>query len=204
MSTPNPGGPFGPPPMPAPLTPQLLPFGAPVAGDPDWRLVVEFDPEVARQRLGRRRRFLFRQLVNLGITAVVLLVLYVWRRFSGAGFALVYGIVVLAGLGWVAFAGIAYLLARRSVAAQPTGTALVVDPGGVRMGDLQLTWPQVASMAIVRQGLLAQPSLQLVSVSGDRRTLPWEGLAVLPATLDSAVRAYSAGRHGVDLAGLDN
>jgi hypothetical protein len=47
------------------------------------------------------------------------------------------------------------------------------------------------------------PLLRAVATDGGRVDIPLEQLPVLPATLDSTVRAYSGGRHGLDLSALD-
>ncbi|MBO0812963.1 MAG: hypothetical protein J2P23_13085, partial [Microlunatus sp.] len=49
----------------------------------------------------------------------------------------------------------------------------------------------------------AGPMLRAVSTDGSHLEVPMEQLKVLPATLDSTVRAYSGGRHGLDLSALD-
>jgi hypothetical protein len=66
-------------------------------------------------------------------------------------------------------------------------------------------WPEVVSLAAVRgRGIGAAPLLQLTRTSGPPLTVPFEQLSSRPATLDMTARAYSGGRHGIDLSAFDN
>jgi hypothetical protein len=62
----------------------------------------------------------------------------------------------------------------------------------------------VASVAAVKPGLGKGPVLRLSLVDGRQASVPFEQITVFPASVDSAVRAFSASRHGVDLTALDN
>ncbi len=46
--------------------------------------------------------------------------------------------------------------------------------------------------------------VRLTAVDGRQADVPLGHVTVFPATLDSTARAFSGGRHGVDLAALDN
>ena len=49
----------------------------------------------------------------------------------------------------------------------------------------------------------AARELRLTLIDGRQAEVPLDQVTVFPATLDSTVRAFSAGRHGVDLSALE-
>jgi hypothetical protein len=59
-------------------------------------------------------------------------------------------------------------------------------------------------VAAVKPGVGRPVELRLTLVDGRRAAVDFEQITVFPATLDTTVRAFSAGRHGVDLSALDN
>ena len=71
------------------------------------------------------------------------------------------------------------------------------------MAGLAAPWAQVASVTTVKGGLGRDPLLRLTLSDGRTSTLPLDQVTVFPATLDTTVRAFSGGRHGVDLSALD-
>ncbi len=169
-------------------------------------LVVEYDPAKVHQRLAQRRRMVRSRLWSLGITAVILVVLYVWQRdqLRGTGFVAGYAIVAGLALIWLAIALILYVRARRELAGLAVGVAIRMGPPGVQVGALGLGWPAVASLRTVRAGLGRAAHLRLVALDGQTGEVSLDHVVVFPATLDSSARAFSAGRHGVDLSALDN
>ena len=165
-----------------------------------------YDGGTLEQKVARRRRLLRSRLVSLGITIVVLVVIYLWQRdqLQGAGFIALYAIVLLASVGWLAVSVILYLLARRELGSVGTGTAVRIGPPGVQVAGLTATWAEVASLGSVRGGLGRGPLLQLGLTDGRQASVPFDQLPVFPATLDSTARAFSGGRFGVDLSALDS
>ncbi|MCW2810642.1 MAG: hypothetical protein JWP61_1100, partial [Friedmanniella sp.] len=84
------------------------------------------------------------------------------------------------------------------------GTAVRLGPPGVQVGARAARWSDVASLAAVRGRLGRSPRLRLTRTDGGVSEVPFDEIAVFPATLDSTVRAYSGGRCGVDLEQLDS
>ena len=173
---------------------------------PIEELVVPYDPAQVQAGVDRRRRGVRSRLVSLGITVVILLLLYRFggTRLQGAGFLAVYGIALVISLAWFAGYLVAYLLARRELGTLGTGTALRIGRAGVQVADVTASWPEVVALAVVPGGLGRSPRLELLRTTGEPASVPLNQMVVHPATLDSTARAYSAGRHGVDLAALES
>ncbi|WP_257478223.1 hypothetical protein [Acidipropionibacterium jensenii] len=64
-------------------------------------------------------------------------------------------------------------------------------------------WPEVAEFAVLGSSLGAGPVVRLVDSGGHRWEVPVSWLDALPGTIDSAARAWSGGRTGLDVTGLD-
>ena len=95
---------------------------------------------------------------------------------------------------------VGYVQAKRELASVREGVALRIGRAGVQVADAFAYWPQVSSLHVVKGRVGRSPRL----APRPRRRLgevPLDQLDVLPATLDTTARAYSAGRHGVDLRG---
>jgi hypothetical protein len=96
------------------------------------------------------------------------------------------------------------VLAKRGFAALGSGTAIRIGPPGIQVAGLSASWPEVAAVGTVKGGLGRNALLRLTTSDGRRADVPLDQITVFPATLDSTVRAFSAGRHGVDLSALES
>ena len=105
-------------------------------------------------------------------------------------------------LGWLAVSIAGYVQAKQDLAGIGQGVAVRIGRAGVQVADAFAYWPQVGSLHIVKGRLGRSPRLRLDHAGGSAE-VPLDQLDVLPATLDTTARAYSAGRHGVDLTALD-
>lgn len=170
-------------------------------------LVVPYDPAPAAARVQRWRRLLRSRLISLGISVVLLIFIFIWQRdrltANPVGTVLVYGVVLIAGLAWAVFCWVALRRSQRSVAVGGQGVALRVTRAGVEVAGRALGWGQLAALTTARGRWPSGPVLRAVSTDGSYVEVPMEALPVLPASLDSTVRAYSGGRHGLDLSSLD-
>jgi hypothetical protein len=170
-------------------------------------LVVPYDPTPAANRVQRWQRMLRSRLISLGISVLILILVFIWQRdrltANPTGTIVVYGVILLAGLGWALFCWIALRRSRAAVAASGRGTALRVSRAGVEVAGRQFGWSQLAALTTAKGVWPSGPVLRAVGVDGSQVDLPLEQLPVLPATLDTTVRAYSGGRHGLDLSALD-
>jgi hypothetical protein len=169
-------------------------------------LIVPYDPGQLQRRVALRRRGLWSRLISLGITVVILVLLYFFGgdRTQAAGFLSVYGVVLAISLVWFAGYLVAWLRARRALRGLRTGTAVRIGRPGIQVGRVFTPWSEVVGLAMTGGGLGRSPRFELRRSIGPAVSVPLDQIDVHPATLDSTARAYSGGRHGVDLSALDN
>jgi hypothetical protein len=172
---------------------------------PIEELSVAFDSTSATTRLRRRRRAMRSRLVSLVITVALLVGLYLWKgdQITGPGFVALSSAVLAISVGWFVACLVAYLRAKRDLAAVGTGIALRIGRRGVELSGTCVPWSEVQSLAAVKGRLGRSPQLRLLRTNGETRAVPFDQIDVRPATLDTTARAYSAGRHGVDLEALE-
>jgi hypothetical protein len=174
--------------------------------DPIAELVVPYDPGPLSEKVARRRRMVRTRLVSLGITVAVLLVIFFWRRddMQGAIFVVLFAIVLGISLTLLGMSTALYVGAKRQIGSLGSGTAIRIGPPGIKVAGLSASWPEVAGINTVKPGLGRGPRLRLTTRDGKSADVPLDQVTVFPATLDSTVRAFSAGRHGVDLSALES
>ena len=172
---------------------------------PIGELVVPYDPGPLAEKVQRRRRLMRSRLLSLGITIVIMIIIYVWQReqLRGAGFIAVYAVVLGISAGFVLFTLVGYLQARRGLGSIGNGAAIRIGAPGIQVANLAAPWTQVASVSTDKGGLGREPLLRLTLSDGRTSTVPLDQVTVFPATLDTTVRAFSGGRHGVDLSALE-
>jgi hypothetical protein len=173
---------------------------------PISELRVPYDPQMIELKVQRRRRRMRSQLISLGVTVLIMAGIYLWQRdqLKGAGFLVVYGVVLGVALIGVLVFLLGYRQSKRELAAMGTGTAVRIGVPGVQVAGVFAAWSDVASLGAVRGGVGRAPLLRLATTDGRQATVPFDQIPTYPATLDSTVRALSGGRHGVDLTALDN
>ena len=169
-------------------------------------LALPYDPSRLVGTVRRRRRAMISRIVSLSLSVVLMGGIYLWRRadLGGSGYPIVSAVVLgLAAIPLVV-AVIGYRQARGELRLMPSGLAVRMGRPGVQVGEGSARWSEVASLA-VRPGRFGRSErLALRTVAGQQGVVPLDQVTVHPATLDSTARAYSAGRHGVDLSALDN
>jgi hypothetical protein len=167
-------------------------------------LVVPFDASRLADRARRRKRGLWGRVVSLVITAGVLALLYFFggEERQGSGYLTVYGVVLGISVAWLLGYLVAWLRARRALQRVGRGTAVRVGRPGIQVARTFTPWAEVTGLAMVRRRGRGA-AFEVRRSSGPPVSVPLEQVEVHPATLDSTVRAYSGGRHGVDLAALE-
>lgn len=170
-------------------------------------LVVPYDPAPALGRVQRWRRQFRGRLISLGISVLLLIVIFVWQRdrltANPAGTIIVYAVILLAGIGWALFCWLALRRSQRAAAALGQGIALRINRSGIEVAGRQIGWDRLGALTTAKGSWPSGPVLRAECIDGTALEVPLEQLQVLPATLDSTVRAYSGGRHGLDLSALD-
>jgi hypothetical protein len=177
-----------------------------VSLSPILELVVPYDPVPLTDKVARRRAMVRSRIISLVITLVILVAIYFWQRdqMVGNGFLVVYGVVVGIAVVWLLVVLVLYLRARKQLRTLQPGIAVRIGPPGIVVAGLGASWPEVAAVAAAKPGIGQGPALRLTLHDGRQAAVPFEQITVFPATLDGAVRAFSASRHGVDLSALDN
>jgi hypothetical protein len=173
---------------------------------PIVEMVVPYDAGPLTDKVARRRALVRSRIVSLVITVVILVAIYFWQRdqLVGSGFPVVYGVVVGIPVIWLVVVLIMYVRARKQLRTLQPGIAVQIGPPGIMVAGLGASWPEVAAVAAVKPGVGKGPVLRLTLHDGRQAAVPFEQITVFPASLDGAVRAFSASRHGVDLSALDN
>jgi len=173
---------------------------------PIAELIVPYDPGVVAERVQRRRRMMISRLISLAITIGLLAVLYFWQRdqLQGVGYLVLFGVLLAIPVVWFIVVLFGYRRAKKELAGVGSGTAVRMGPPGVQIAGLYAPWSEVASLGAVRPGIGRSPVLRLTTVNGGQASVSFEQIPTYPATLDTTARAFSGGRHGVDLTALDN
>ncbi len=179
---------------------------AAMSTSPISELVVPYDPGPLADKVARRRRLLRSRLVSLGITIAILLLIYLWQRenLDGAFFVVLCAIVLGVSLVLIGISAGLLVTAKREFAGLGSGIAVWIGPAGIQVAGLNASWPEVVAIRTVKGGIGRDPRLRLSTAGGRQADVPLDQISVFPATLDSTVRAFSAGRHGVDLSALES
>lgn len=169
-------------------------------------LLLPYEPVRLAETVARRKRGMISRAVSVGITLAILTALYLWRRdeVQGAGYWVFTGIVVAVSLIPFVVVLVGFLQARRELREVPQGIAVRMGRPGVVVGNRFARWDEVDVLAVVPGKLGRAERLQLRTSDGATSLVALDRVVVQPATLDGTARAYSAGRHGVDLSKLDN
>lgn len=169
-------------------------------------LDVTYDPGPAEAKVEKRRRQVRSRVISLIITVIVLAAIYFWQRdeLQGAGFFAVYGLVLGISVVWLGVVVFLSIRARQERAAVGHGIAVRIGRPGIQIAGLGAGWSEVSSVAVAKAGVGRGPVLRLKLRDGRQADVALDQLSIYPATLDSTVRAFSGGRHGVDLTALDN
>ncbi len=173
---------------------------------PIAEMLVPYDPIPLTEKVARRRRAVISRIISLVITIVILVAVFLWQReqMQGVQVIVIYSIVFAIPLVWLIVVLIRYLLARRRLRTLGYGTAVRIGPPGIQIAGLAAPWSQVARVAATKPGIGRPLQLRLTLLDGRWAAVDFEQITVFPATLDTTVRAFSAGRQGVDLTAMDN
>ena len=166
-------------------------------------LAVPYDPSGPLAKVAKRKRLVRGRIISIVLTVIILVALYIWQRASfPQGAWVVYGIVFGISLAWLALYVVGYAQAKRDLSTVGQGIALRIGRTGVQVAQTFAPWPAITALRVVNGKLGRSERFRLEHAAGVAE-IDMNQLPVLPATLDTTARAYSAGRHGVDLSALD-
>lgn len=204
-------------------TPEL----APMAPTAQWAapeqpgFVVGYTPVRMANQVASMGVKLRSMVLSTLFSALIWTAIWWWQRANwGAPWLLLVGYAVsLLGIVW---AVIQLVAARRALRRIPTGEALRLTADGmvthtVQGERVELNWDEARQIGVWGHEVGAGPRIK---VKVARTTQPkrfwqkasspavaWEMplyyLDALPGTIDGAIRAFSQGRHGLDVTGLD-
>lgn len=177
-----------------------------MSAGPIEELSLPYDPGELAGKVAKRRTQVRSRILSLIITVVILAAIYFWRRqeLRGAGFFAVYGLVLGISLVWLLTVVVLFLRAKKALTALGRGIALRIGRPGVELAGTYAPWSEIASLAVATSRAGRGPALRMKLADGREARVGLDQISVFPATLDTAARAFSGGRHGVDLSRLEN
>lgn len=166
---------------------------------------IYYRADLARQRVDRARRAL---LWRVGWMLLLLLLgVAGWFAFPdqvGPSAPWYLGATAIVGTVFGSRDLVLYLGARSEAARVTPGLAIGLNRSGILLGADWLTWPEVGSLVILPGRFGASDRLVGRGRDGRSSQVLVGCTDVMPASLNSAVVALSAGRARVDLSRLDS
>lgn len=169
--------------------------------------IVGYSPVATAGRVARARGKLKGTFISLGLLAALGVVLYFTTgqadRLSYILTTMTTGVVIW--VGYLIWRLISLSRARRDLARVPSGEALRINHAGITTIEPAQTiaWPQIVEVRAAGRSVGAGPEL-VIEHAGGNYAVPLSFLDAMPGSIDSAMRAYSGGRRGLNLAALDN
>ena len=175
---------------------------------PGGGMLVSHSPVAMAQRAAGFRSLLFRQwmgvAVSLGISAVW------WLLFKPPQGSFLFWLLVASvglSLARVLTTIVKLRRARRTTAQVPMGPAFQIDNRGVVLASVpsgqRVNWPDVRQVAGRNALFNPGPRLEFRWEVDQSWSVPIIVLDASPSTIDSALRAFSQGRFGLDLSRVD-
>lgn len=181
--------------------------------------VVGLTPSPTAARVSRQRSSLRLQIIFAAIFGAVLLMIWLGPQLlpGGVGQAMqnmlpAWGLPAIAAswaLATLVRIGVTVFFlsrAKRDLMSLDQGTAFYIDPAGmefVRPRQVRARWAEITALKISGPSWGAGPRLRLEVAGQEVVSIPASFLAVSPGDIDSAVRARSMGRIGLDASDLD-
>lgn len=166
-------------------------------------LVVGFNPVPAAERVAHFHGLVRSRLIWFGVAILICVAVYLWQRkdLDPLSVAALFGVGLGFSLVWLVIAIVGLLIARRALDGVDQGEAVRVDRSGITVRGTHAPWSDIESVGTVRGGIGVGPCLAVRSRSGTQ-SVPLSYLDIMPGSLDSAIRAYSAGQRWLDTSGL--
>lgn len=175
--------------------------------------IVGYTPVPAAGRVAQAESLMRRALLSVVIYMVLAVVMWIFLREQLGLRAFLLGGVPAAVivLGFVVWRFLALRSARSALGRVPAGEALRIDHRGVHVDGTAdgsrtpatFAWSSISDIRAGGKRTGAGPDL-VIEHPGGQWSVPLSWLDTLPGTIDSAVRAYSGGRRGLDLSGMDS
>jgi hypothetical protein len=169
--------------------------------------VVGFNPVASATRVAKAQSQL-KWSLWMALPYAALGVVYYWLGSGPGRMTTVISSLVVSFVIWVAFLIwriVNLRVARAALSKVGAGEAFRISHSGLTLAATseQIAWHDIAELKAVGRPAGAGPELQ-VKHRGGTYQVPLSFLDAMPGSIDSALRAYSGGRRGLDLGELDS
>jgi len=195
---------YGNPYLPAPGGP------APIGPGINDQLLVPFNVSWMAYEVARFLRTVIFRIIGLAITILIWVGIFIWRNRTGSTAAIfgwpswvLIGASSALSLGMLAYAIFRWRRADGRAHRIVLAPALVISRSGVFLAGEHVPWPAVSALA-ARTVFGRGDVFVLTRAGGADLEVPMELLQAAPSSLDSAARAFSGSRFGIDFSKLDN
>lgn len=188
------------------LPTQTLPSSGPAPGG---GMLVGYTPVAMTKRAAMIRKLMFRQWLGVGISLLISVVW--WLIFRPEVDSLLFWLLIASvalSLARVVITGVRLWRARRTIGRIPLGPAFQIDNHGVVLATVgtgeRIGWPDIR--VVKGRGKLFNPGprLEFGWQPDGHWSVPIIQLDAAPKSIDSALRAFSLGRFGLDLSAVDD
>lgn len=163
---------------------------------------VFYNRALAEARRSAAKKNLIGRIVSLVFSGIISGLIWWFLRDQLGSFAWLLALGFLLPLGYLVHAIVNLRRAGRDLAAVHDGLALGLGRDGLLVEQSWLPWSEVGRVeARPRPG--RSDRLVVAPREGDPLDVPLDFLTVMPATLDSGIRALSGGRRHLDFTALD-
>lgn len=170
-------------------------------------MLVSYTPVAMARRVAMLRSLMLRQWLGVGISLLISVVW--WFIFRPEIYSLLFWLLI----GSVGLSLIRVLLsivrlwrARRTASQVPLGPAFQIDNHGIVLASVatgqRIGWPDVRLVKGRDRLFNPGPKLEFAWQEGGRWSVPIIMLDAPPKLIDSALRAFSLGRFGLDLSAV--
>lgn len=168
------------------------------------QLIIAFNPMAAATRVTYWRKQIRRRIIWFAVMIPILAWLYFRQYTLPPGMQMGWMLVIIASYSviWLAVSIVGWVRAKSQLKAISPGIAAAIDRRGIWLQGIGLAWGEIAGVALKPGLFKGSPSLVVTGSMGQSAQIALANLDVMPGTIDSAVRSYSAGTHRVDPAKL--
>jgi len=170
------------------------------------QLLIGFNPMSAANRVAYYSRQIRSRVLWLIVAVVICVWIWLWQRGT---LTLLQGVLLL-GLGvvyslvWLVLAIVNWRRAKSALESISPGVAAAINRAGIWLAGKAIAWPDISAISILPARFGGSPNLTVTTNDGQVSKASLANLDVMPGTIDSAIRSYSAGTWWIDTSKLGN
>jgi len=170
------------------------------------QLLIGFNPMSAANRVAYFSSQIRSRLLWLVISAVICVWIWIWQQrvLTTVQGGVLLGLGILYSLIWLGISVINWSRAKSALSAISPGVAVAIDRYGIWMRDKGMQWPEISQVSILPGRFGGSPHFTVTTGDGQVASMSVADLDVMPGTIDSAIRSYSAGTQWIDTSKLGN